>query len=104
MKPQDVKQRSIPYITVLNVVACFSVLVLHTSSFWSHPSGNYWLIANIKEATCYFAVPVFFMITGVTLIDYTLRESTKTFFIKRFYKTVIPFLAWGGYRSYTFMF
>lgn len=35
------------------------------------------------------------MITGVTLIDYREKYSTKEFCIKRIRKTVIPFFAWS---------
>ena len=35
------------------------------------------------------------MITGVTLLDYNKKYPTKTYFIKRFKKAVIPFLFWS---------
>ncbi|WP_338156281.1 acyltransferase family protein [Sharpea azabuensis] len=47
------------------------------------------------ESVFYFAVPIFFMISGATLIDYSKRYSTKTFLKKRFSKTLIPFLFWS---------
>ena len=37
----------------------------------------------------------FFMITGATLLDYTKRCDTKTFFIRRLKKTVLPFVFWS---------
>lgn len=84
------------YITVLNVIATVSVVFLHANvSFWLDSSKSYWTIANVIESVFYFAVPVFFMITGATLIDYQDRYSTKEFFKKRFKKTLIPFLAWS---------
>lgn len=84
------------YISVLNVVAAVSVVILHSNvSFWLDRTKPYWPTSNVVESVFYFAVPVFFMLSGATLIDYQDRYSTKDFFRKRFLKTVIPFLAWS---------
>ena len=59
------------YINLLNVVSAISVIMLHTNCFWiDDVSASYWKSANIIECLFYFAVPVFFMNTGATLIDY----------------------------------
>ena len=80
------------YITLLNVLSAFAVVVLHTNNcFWTFSTERYWKTANIIESVMYFAVPVFFMITGATLIDYKERYSTKEYFKKRFWKTMFPF-------------
>lgn len=47
------------------------------------------------EALFYFAVPVFFMLTGATLINYRKRYGTGTFFKKRLLKTLVPFIIWS---------
>ncbi len=84
------------YISVLNVAACLSVVFLHANGvFWDFGYERYWITANIIESVFYFAVPIFFMITGCTLIDYHDRYSTKVYFKKRFQKTVLPFLMWS---------
>ena len=84
------------YITALNVIAAISVVGLHTNGcFWEFSKERWWFTANIIESVLYFAVPVFFMITGATLLDYTKRCNTKTFFIRRLKKTVIPFVFWS---------
>ncbi|WP_432645875.1 acyltransferase family protein [Mediterraneibacter gnavus] len=65
------------------------------------PQYNFeWILSLFIEKVCFFAVPVFFMITGATLIDYPKRYNLKTYVKKRINKTVIPWLAWGGYRSF----
>lgn len=85
-----------PYITYLTVIATVAVVFLHANScFWVFTYDSYWLGANIVECVMYFAVPVFFMISGATLIDYRDRYSTKEFFLKRINKTLIPFFAWS---------
>lgn len=89
-------KNKITYVSFMNVIAAVSVVILHSdSSFWDYSTGSYWAITNVIESTLYFAVPLFFMLTGVTLIDYHERYSTKTFFKKRFLKTVVPFLFWS---------
>ena len=84
------------YISVMNVIAAFSVVILHANvSFWLDRSKPFWNTSNVIECIFYFAVPVFFMLSGATLIDYQDRYSTKDFFKKRFSKTVVPFLFWS---------
>lgn len=84
------------YITLLSVVSAISVVILHTNGcFWNFSKSRYWLTANIIESLFYFAVPIFFMITGATLIDYQEKYSTKEYFKKRIKKTFIPFIIWS---------
>lgn len=85
------------YVAVLNVLACFSVVALHCSNmaFWNYRPGRAWLFGNLVETLFYFAVPIFFMLSGVTLLEYRERYSTRVYLKKRFVKTVIPFLAWS---------
>lgn len=66
------------YITLLSVISAIAVVCLHTNGcFWSFSKERYWFTANIIECVFFFAVPIFFMITGVTLIDYQEKYSTK---------------------------
>ena len=84
------------YISVLRIVCCLSVIILHTNGiFWTRPHGKLWVSANFLETFFYFAVPVFFMISGATLLDYRERYSTKEFLKKRFSKTITPFIFWS---------
>ena len=92
----SIKNRN-SYISFINVIAAVSVVILHANvSFWvDGTSRPYWAVTNVIESVFYFAVPVFFMLSGATLIDYQDRYPTKDFFKKRFVKTVIPFIAWS---------
>lgn len=84
------------YITILSVLASFMVVALHVNGvFWHFSYDRYWVTANIIESIMYPAVPLFFMITGATLINYNQRYSTRQFFWKRFARAVVPFLAWS---------
>ena len=94
---ENKKETQIEYLTFASVISAFSVLILHTNGcFWIFSSTEeYWRSANIIESVFYFAVPVFFMISGITLIEFYEKYSLKQFFYKRIRKTVIPFLAWS---------
>ena len=90
------KQR-VHYLSLASVVSAFAVVMLHTNGcFWSFSKERYWVTANIIESVMYFAVPVFMMVSGATLIDYRDRYTTKEYAIKRIQKTLIPFLVWSG--------
>ncbi len=89
-------KQKINYLSLASVISAFAVVILHTNGvFWQFSTESYWATANLIETTLYFAVPVFFMISGATLIDYRERYSTIDFFKKRISKTLIPFLAWS---------
>lgn len=89
-------EKRIDYITVLSVISALSVVGLHTNGvFWQFSTKHYWLTANILECLFYYAVPIFFMITGITLIDFNKRYSLKEYFLKRLHRVVIPFIFWS---------
>ena len=57
--------------------------------------GRNWILALGIECVFYWAVPVFFMLTGATLMRYRERYDTKTFFERRLLRILVPFLAWN---------
>lgn len=84
------------FLTFMTVISCVSVVILHANGvFWSFSYERVWLTANVLESVFYFAVPVFFMISGSTLLDYRDHYDTKTYAWKRIKKTVIPFVVWS---------
>lgn len=90
------KKRYLAYLDVLNVVASFAVVILHLNyCVWMGPTGPAWRSAIAVETLFFWPVPVFFMITGTTLMDYRKRMSTKAYFERRFGRTVVPWLAWS---------
>lgn len=93
----DIKNTNrIEFIDYLNVFCCISVIALHCNGcFWKFSYERYWITSVFIESIFYFAVPVFFMITGANLIDYRDKYDTKTFFRKRFLKIFVPFLFWS---------
>ena len=90
------QNKRIEYISLASVISAIAVVFLHTNNcFWSFSTASYWFEANIIESTFYFAVPIFFMISGAMLIDFSKKYSLKEYFSKRFHKTVIPYVAWS---------
>lgn len=86
----------IVYYDVLNVVSCFSVVCLHCNGYvHSFVKDDWWWLRVLIEVVFYFAVPVFFMLSGATLFDFHVRYSISTFYKKRIQRTFIPFLFWG---------
>ena len=86
----------IVYFDILNVIACFCVVCMHCNG-WIHKFSHddLWGVRVLIEVACYFAVPVFFMLSGATLLNYRQRYSTTEFYKKRFIRTVIPYFFWS---------
>ena len=81
---------------ILNIISCFAVVALHVNGvFWTFSYDRYWITSNFIESLFYYAVPVFIMISGATLINYRDRYSTGEFFKKRVIKTFVPFIIWS---------
>ena len=85
-----------PAFDILNIFASIAVVILHVNGrFWQFTYEPYWILCNFLETAFYWAVPVFFMLTGANLIDYNERYSTRTYMKKRMEKTLLPFLFWS---------
>lgn len=84
------------YLSLARVVCAFAVVMIHTNGcFYEFNIDECWTLANVIESGLGFAVPVFIMVSGATLMDYSKRYSTKEFFKKRAIKTLIPFIGWS---------
>ncbi len=84
------------YIDILNITACFAVILLHsTGAVFSFSETPTWFLSMFLQAVGHFSIPVFFMLTGATLLNYRERYSTKDFFRKRFLRIFVPFVLWS---------
>lgn len=76
----------------------FAVVVLHTAAPMLYKIGKVdfsdWMTANIYDSMVRMAVPLFFMLTGVLLLN-SKNQPLSVFFKKRFSKVAIPLLAWS---------
>lgn len=83
-------------LSLTSVLACIFVVYIHSNFAWfGFSNSRMWFTSNIIRYICYCAVPLFFMISGATLLDYKDKYSTKTFFKKRLSKVVIPWIVWS---------
>ena len=89
------KQR-IVYFDALNIVACLAVVFMHCNILvHAYQPGINWLCSLVIEVVFWWAVPIFLMLSGATLMRYRDRYDTKTFFKKRLLRTFVPFLFWS---------
>lgn len=74
------KQERLIHIDILRILACFSVLVLHSAAqYWYGlpVTDKNWLIINSYDAIARFGVPVFVMISGALFLDTNRQIDTK---------------------------
>lgn len=79
----------------LNVLACLSVIAMHCNGAVHVFADTYvWRQSLLVDVLAYWAVPVFIMLSGATLMRYRERYTTKEFLRRRFLKTGIPLVVW----------
>lgn len=89
------KKERVLYYDIINIFAIVSVIALHCNGIVHlNPSIRAWNTSLIVECLFYAAVPLFFMLSGATLMNYRDKYDTKTFFKKRIIKCLIPFISW----------
>lgn len=89
------RKKRIIYLDVLNILAILAVISMHMNGIVHiNPNVRAWNTSLIIECIMYWAVPIFMMISGATLMNYREKYDTKTFFKKRATKILIPFLFW----------
>ena len=98
-KENDIlKKDRIVYFDILNILAIFAVISLHCNGIvHGNPNVRAWNTSLVVECIFYWAVPVFLMLSGATLMKYRQRYDTKTFFKKRFLRVLIPFIFWAAF-------
>lgn len=84
------------YLDVMNILACIAVVTAHhNNQLHTFEDSWRWTFSLGVECLVYWAVPVFLMISGATLMGFHQRCSLKTYFTRRFTRTVIPWLLWS---------
>lgn len=92
----EVSKKRIIYYDILNILACVAVVFLHCNgAVHSFSNTRIWKECLVIEVLCYFAVPMFIMISGATLLKYKERYTTKQYFLKRIEKVIIPWIVWS---------
>lgn len=97
---QGRQPRRVIFADVLNIVSCIAVVALHSSlDAFTIEKTVQWRNAAIFQSVFIFAVPIFFMLSGMNLIKYRRRYTTATFFHKRFLKIGKAFIG-GSFVCY----
>lgn len=92
----EISKKRVIYYDILNILACIAVVFLHCNSAVHYFSNTrLWKESLVIEVLGYFAVPMFIMISGATLLRYRERYTTKQYFIKRAEKVLIPWVLWS---------
>jgi len=90
------KSTNIQWLDTLRALATLGVIIIHVSSPLVNMAYGknmpYWWVGNVVDSAVRFAVPVFLMLSGATLLvkEYKLGE----FYKRRFARVLIPFLFW----------
>ena len=93
---KTVPRQRLVYLDLINTVAIVWVVLLHVRFIIpDNPSSSAWWVENILSGFGGAAVPLFFMATGINLLEFTRRESVGTFYRKRFTKILIPMILWA---------
>lgn len=85
---------------VLRVVASFSIVLLHVSaSYWSVVDihGKEFLVMTVYNSLTRFAVPVFFMLSGLFLVS---PDKDNAGLAKRIVKLFILFYVWSAFYAF----
>jgi len=98
------KDKRIPWLDWLRVIACFMVMVVHsTEPFYLGGEGsliasesNMWWVAFFDSFVRY-CVPLFVVASGYLLLP--LHDTTGEFFRKRAVKILIPFIVWSVFYA-----
>ena len=90
------KSNRIVYFDVLRVIACFSVILVHTSAPYvikDFGSFNFW-VGNVLDGLGRTGVTLFVMISGALMLDYNYKFSTKKIF-NHIIKMIVFFVFWS---------
>lgn len=84
------------WLDTLRAIATLGVIIIHVSSPLVNmaygKNMGYWWIGNFVDSSVRFAVPLFLMLTGTTLLGK--EYNLGLFYKKRIARVLIPFLFW----------
>lgn len=90
----------------LRVISTLAVIIIHAAAnlnlqFGKVPDTEWWA-ANVWQGSSRFCVPIFFMISGITVLGKEL--PIKEHFKKPFIRIILPFLFWhAGYMLFNWL-
>ena len=92
-------QANLVYADVLRCLGTFAVIIIHLSYPLFYESSDYpldrWLAVDFWESCSRWAVPVFFMLSGLLLLNPAREESIKNILLKRVPRLLVPLFLWS---------
>jgi len=92
-----VGRKNIPYLDTFRAIATFGVIVIHVATpalkMNFGKNDEYWWVANVVDSAVRFAVPLFLMLTGATMLPRN-NYPLKGFYKKRLMRVLLPFMFW----------
>ncbi len=86
----------IQWLDTLRTLATLGVIIIHISSPLVNMEYNknmsFWWIGNVVDSAVRYAVPLFLMLSGATLLDKEFQ--LWDFYKRRFLRVLVPFLFW----------
>ncbi len=96
--PQNQVNDRVFFIDVIRASAIIMVVLGHTTACFllsfSDLHIGWWWLGTLLFSLAHASVPMFFMISGMLLLNPEKNDSLTDFFQKRFIKVFIPFLFW----------
>jgi len=83
----------------LKVGAVYAVILVHSSAPFVADYGpggpRAWWAGNVYDSASRWCIPVFVMLSGFFLIEKYREEAMGSFFMRRFMRVFVPFIAWS---------
>lgn len=86
------------HLDLLRILACFSVVMLHSSAiFWyDRPvASKVWLIANSYDALSRYGVPIFVMISGALFLSEQRQLNIKRLYAHNIVRLIAAYVVWS---------
>ncbi|WP_334329664.1 acyltransferase [Companilactobacillus sp. HBUAS59699] len=98
------RNKRVIYIDVIRDVAMLAVVFVHTCTnmIVSGQGSRLWAPANILETVSEVAVPLFYMISGVTILNSSRTKDLKYLFKHRLVRIGVPFVIWTIISAFFF--
>jgi len=96
------KRERLVYIDVIRFLAMLLVILAHSCSvaLIKRPKVPEWNVVNAIVVVTEIAVPLFFMISGSTILNSDKTYSLKYLFKHRLVKILVPFFVWSVISAY----
>lgn len=93
------------YIDVIRVIAMLLVVLAHACAYQLavNDGSISWGISNALVSITEIAVPLFFMISGATILNSKKTTDLKYLFRYRLVRVIVPFLLWSVISAFFFL-